>query len=464
MIFININNIEVFTNKYGCEYKIIEDFGLGETSNGNPKHDVKIKFIKSGYEKIVSKHDAIKGNVIDNSLNKLDLNTTYTNNIGLEYTIIEEIEPDRSIPHPRLMVKIKFIKSGYENIVGKREALKGIVRDNSVYELDLSKIYTNKNGLSYMIINDIGCIDPETGEKINKHIVEIKFLESENTYYIQKNVAINNKAIDYIKKENDLYKERLNNAGYKYRIIKDYGYTDIGNGKKAHLVDIQFLESKSVRSTRLEQALDGSVRDMFAKSVYGVGYIGNYAGILRNNIVYDTWRHMLSRCYNKDSAGYANYGGIGVTVSQDWLCFANFAHDVQFLQGYQNKILQPNMYQLDKDYLQMNIPKQFRIYSKYTCIWISSHDNALLSFLEKYKYVGVVNINGLYHCSITINGIELPIGIYTSEIAAANAYNYYHNKYYPHSILNPVNNVPFMPPNEFIKYRTNIKILCNIVK
>ena len=45
--------------------------------------------------------------------------------------------------------------------------------------------------------------------------------------------------------------------------------------------------------------------------------------------LYNTWAHMLSRCYNPDNPNYPNYGGRGIAIEDTrWHHFANFAHDM----------------------------------------------------------------------------------------------------------------------------------------
>jgi hypothetical protein len=40
------------------------------------------------------------------------------------------------------------------------------------------------------------------------------------------------------------------------------------------------------------------------------------------------WANMLQRCLNPNHPGYDNYGGRGITVCEDWLCFENFYADM----------------------------------------------------------------------------------------------------------------------------------------
>lgn len=43
---------------------------------------------------------------------------------------------------------------------------------------------------------------------------------------------------------------------------------------------------------------------------------------------YSTWTSMLSRCTNRNSKSFKNYGGRGITVCERWFHFKNFATDM----------------------------------------------------------------------------------------------------------------------------------------
>lgn len=43
---------------------------------------------------------------------------------------------------------------------------------------------------------------------------------------------------------------------------------------------------------------------------------------------YRIWCNMKSRCKNNNSKGYANYGGRGITISEEWEIFENFYKDM----------------------------------------------------------------------------------------------------------------------------------------
>lgn len=51
--------------------------------------------------------------------------------------------------------------------------------------------------------------------------------------------------------------------------------------------------------------------------------------ILREDfLLYRRWLDIKKRCFNKNSTSYKNYGGRGITMSNEWLVFKNFKNDM----------------------------------------------------------------------------------------------------------------------------------------
>lgn len=181
---------------------------------------------------------------------------------------------------------------------------------------------------------------------------------------------------------------------------------------------------------------------------------------------------MISRCYNQNDKDYKNYGAIGVTVDPRWHCFENYLNDIQNLSIIGN--YQPDFdildYQVDKDYLQMNIPKDQRVYSKDTCVLINPRDNANLKLIDNSRskvnnYFGVYKSYNRYYPTIMCNGIVYKLGIYEDEIAAANAYNYYYRQLNSNNniLIDTINDVPYMSYEEFSKYNKR-KLICPVYR
>jgi len=58
---------------------------------------------------------------------------------------------------------------------------------------------------------------------------------------------------------------------------------------------------------------------------------------LSKSRIYNTYRHMINRCYNKNVDMYYNYGGRGITVCDEWDNFESF-HQWATCNGYQNNL------------------------------------------------------------------------------------------------------------------------------
>ena len=81
-------------------------------------------------------------------------------------------------------------------------------------------------------------------------------------------------------------------------------------------------------------------------------------------------------------------------MSLDWLNDFNiFKYDVQQLPGWINKYNDPLMFHLDKDFLQHNLPINQRVYSKNTCIWLSTSLNYAI---KNHPQALSVNYNCIY--------------------------------------------------------------------
>ena len=79
------------------------------------------------------------------------------------------------------------------------------------------------------------------------------------------------------------------------------------------------------------------------------------------------------------------------------------------------------------------------------------------------QYYGVTKMYNKYVARYS----NTTIGKFSNPEAAANAYNYYFNMHYTNSPLYTVhilNDVPYMSPDEFIKYNTDPKEICKIIK
>ena len=156
---------------------------------------------------------------------------------------------------------------------------------------------------------------------------------------------------------------------------------------------IQFVKSGYIKNTKLSKIKSGIVNDPTYPKIYGVGYRGEMYESIRNKYgseftrcMYDRWRNMLSRCYDRSHKNFNIYGGSGVTVSEDWHNFSNFIIDAINLEGYNKNDFLSGKITLDKDKLQQGVKKSDMVYSKYTCCWLSIEEqNSLIDFSKAHE-------------------------------------------------------------------------------
>ncbi|BBI90486.1 HNH endonuclease [Tenacibaculum phage PTm1] len=77
------------------------------------------------------------------------------------------------------------------------------------------------------------------------------------------------------------------NQGYEIEIIRYNGYYDIS---------VKFLSSGHVVETTYTSIKNGTIKNLLHKTVKGVGCFG-YGEYKSRNKIYDTWFHILTRCY-----------------------------------------------------------------------------------------------------------------------------------------------------------------------
>ena len=104
-----------------------------------------------------------------------------------------------------------------------------------------------------------------------------------------------------------------------------------------------------------------------------------------------------------------------------------------------------------------------RVYSVETCMFIDRQANIFIRSADhKNDNQNNSNLYGVYltptntyQCTINYKHTKIFIGSFNNEIAAANAYNYFYTICYKDSVMyGAPNNVPYMPPYEWIKYIT----------
>lgn len=158
-----------------------------------------------------------------------------------------------------------------------------------------------------------------------------------------------------------------------------------------------------------------------------------------------TRRHydMISRCYDPSNRLYSFYGGVGVTVCEEWL------NDQNGLINYVNWILSQKTekemqgLQIDKDILSSKLGFFPAMYSPTTCCIITAAQNAqarkLLKSTNTSGYRGIAPAKrGKWQATCVLNGVSKHLGCWNTKLEAAKAYDYYNILMKSHSTLNNV--------------------------
>lgn len=111
---------------------------------------------------------------------------------------------------------------------------------------------------------------------------------------------------------------------------------------------------------------DVSNFDAYKKTVFGVGFLGNYR--VWDEKTHTLWYNMMARCYNPKHPTYKWYGGLGVKVSPIWHSYEFFYESLHRLIGF-NQWKGGADLQIDKDYFGSSI------YSPSTCIFLPPSHN-----------------------------------------------------------------------------------------
>lgn len=163
----------------------------------------------------------------------------------------------------------------------------------------------------------------------------------------------------------------------------------------------------------------------YDRMVYGVGYIGEgkYKASEDNvkTLVYSVWHGIIQRCYSKEKQKDNCKSYVGCSVSEEWLCFQNFA------EWYTNNYYEANNEKMtvDKDILHKNN----KIYSPQTCMIVPENINKIFikGASRRGEYpIGVSMLNNRLRARVKklINGkcTEIHLGYFDTVEQAFNAY------------------------------------------
>lgn len=222
---------------------------------------------------------------------------------------------------------------------------------------------------------------------------------------------------------------------YKNQALSRVGETRINNLGSLMVVDeynsssdiwVRFEKGNMVNCT-WQQFANGNVKNVYDKSKFGQGYIGEGKYKVSINGVstqqYLVWSSMLMRCYSgKFQKDHPTY--IGCTVSTEWLNYQAFGqwYDENFYE------IDGHRMELDKDIL----IKGNKVYSPDTCVFVPKKFNAL--FVKSDATRGDLPI-GVKICSNNHKKFEaqcrnntgkrIYLGYYDTSFEAFQAYKVY---------------------------------------
>lgn len=164
--------------------------------------------------------------------------------------------------------------------------------------------------------------------------------------------------------------ERRNNQGCLMKIVEYNKSNDI-------IVEFQDDHKTRVR-TIYANFKSGSIKNPYYPSVYGVGIIGTkYPRSVncRNIKEYETWRHILRRCYDSELKGrQPTYNN--VSCCEEWLSYENF-YEWLHKQPNFDKWYEGKRWAVDKDIF----TKRNKVYSPENCCLVPQNVNCL--FLKR---------------------------------------------------------------------------------
>lgn len=312
--------------------------------------------------------------------------------------------------------------------------------------IDFDKVYHSKFDGDYIMLREI-----ERSKHGHRQVI-IKFLETGNEQVVEYLIAKNGTARDKKKRGIDTERIYYSRSFGPFKMLRKMDYKkDKGNHI---LVEIEFIETGTVKVVRLADALVGNIRDDYRPTIWGVACIGNGSSY---HPAYEIWVAMIARCYSSFNKNYIRYGARGVRVCDKWLCFEGFLEDLPYIDGYEDWLNHPGEYHLDKDAKQLHLPKYKRVYSLETCTFLPAVENTEIAMMEKYD----MEPEDLYKAYINYWGHEIYLGTFNNRSFSNIAY------------INAINNLapdrsPYeetrISPSDLIKYNLDPKIMCKIVK
>lgn len=193
--------------------------------------------------------------------------------------------------------------------------------------------------------------------------------------------------INQINQENK-DKVYITSKGYQFTIINKITKVKVINGNKRWRSKylVKFLDTGTEKWCESKEIINGSIKDDYAPYVCGIGIVGDEIDRPQSHYLYDRWRDMIRRCYDKESKSYISYGACGVVVCDEWKYFPNFVRDIETKENHKELKERHNnpsdRYEIDKDL----IKEGNKIYCNEYCSIVTHQENmAERNYRNKYN-------------------------------------------------------------------------------
>lgn len=128
-----------------------------------------------------------------------------------------------------------------------------------------------------------------------------------------------------------------NLTGQRFGLLTVIGIDDRGTKKTYWMCQCDCGNVKSVRSDSL---LSGAVKSCgcLKKKQDRLNLTANHSHKMSGTRIYHEWQGIKGRCFNKNDARYARYGGRGITVCDEWRNDFQSFYDWAMANGYSDNL------------------------------------------------------------------------------------------------------------------------------
>lgn len=211
--------------------------------------------------------------------------------------------------------------------------------------------------------------------------------------------------------------KELNQNDFAMKIVEDLGMKP-SRGTSARMVRFAVFEC-----TTCKVGFETVVSSVKASKQSECKSCSQKTHGLHGTVLYSRYSNMMTRCYNKNNSKYASYGATGVTVCEEWKNSFQAYSDWCMKNGYKKHL------ELDKDIGSKKLGIFPAVYSPETCTFVTSEENAkhksLLTRSNTSGYRGVTIHKDKFKATINVDDSFVHLGLWTTALDAAKAYDYY---------------------------------------